>query len=137
MTIGWLDVERKFIEGTWLKKNRVFSPAIIKKGGTTIWLAGHGAIYDDWGKTLAGDFDAQTHQAFKLITATLSEAGGKLTDLVTMTVYILDARYGDNFIKIRKKNFEYFPASALLTVSGFAHPDMMVEIQGSAVINDT
>ena len=130
-------MERRFIEGTWQKKNRAFSPAVITKGGTTIWLAGHGAIHDDYGKTLAGDFDAQTRQAFKLLTATLSEAGGKLTDLVTMTVYILDARYGDNFIKIRKKYFEKFPASALLTVSGFAHPDMMVEIQGIAVINDS
>ena len=88
-------------------------------------------------KTLAGDFDAQTHQAFKLLTATLSEAGGKLTDLVTMTMFILDARYGDNFINTRKKYSEYYPASTLLTVSGFAHPDMMVEIQGIAVINDT
>jgi len=130
-------MERRFIEGTWQKKNRAFSPAVVTKGGTTIWLAGHGAIHDDYGETLAGDFDAQTHQAFKLLTATLSEAGGKLTDLVTMTVYILDARYGDNFIKIRKKYFENFPASALLTVSGFAHPDMMVEIQGIAVINDS
>ena len=130
-------MERRFIEGTWQKKNRAFSPAVITKGGTTIWLAGHGAIHDDYGKTLAGDFDAQTHQAFKLLNATLSEAGGKLADLVTMTVYILDARYGDNFIKIRKKFFKKFPASALLTVSGFAHPDMMVEIQGIAVINDS
>ena len=112
-------------------------PAVITKDGTTIWLAGHEAIHDDYGETLAGDFDAQTHQAFKLLTATLSETGGKLTDLVTMTVYILDARYGDNFIKIRKEYFKTFPASALLTVSGFAHPDMMVEIQGIAVINDS
>ena len=137
MNIGRLGLERRFIEGTWQKKNRAFSPAVITKGGTTIWLAGHGAIHDDYGKTLAGDFDAQTHQAFKLLTATLSEAGGKLTDLVTMTMFILDARYGDNFINIRKKYFENYPASTHLTVSGFAHRDMMVEIQGIAVINDS
>jgi hypothetical protein len=71
-----------------------------------------------------------------LLTATLSETGGKLTNLVTMTVYILDARYGDNFIKIRKKYFKTFAASVLLTVSDFALPDMTVEIQGIAVIND-
>ena len=91
-------MERRFIEGTWQKKNRAFSPAVITKGGTTIWLAGHGAIHDDYGKTLAGDFDAQTHQAFKLLAATLSKASGNHTNLVTMTVYIIDVRYGDNFI---------------------------------------
>ena len=82
MNIGRLDIECKFIEGTRQKKNRAFSPAVITKGGTTIWLAGHGAIHDDYGKTLAGDFDAQTHQAFKLLTATLSEVGGKLAEIV-------------------------------------------------------
>ena len=56
--------------------------------------------------------------------------------LSAMIVYILDVKYGDNFIKIRKEYFKIFPASALLTVSGFAHPDMMVEIQGIAVTND-
>ena len=65
MTIGRLGMERRFIEGKWQKKNRAFSPAVVTKGGTTIWLAGHGAIHDDYGETLAGDFDAQTHQAFK------------------------------------------------------------------------
>ena len=47
MTIGGLDTERRFIEGTWQKGNREFFPAVITRGGTTIWLAGHGAIHDD------------------------------------------------------------------------------------------
>ena len=129
-------VDRKFIEGTWQKKNRAFSPAVITKGGTTIWLAGHGAITDDDGNSLAGNFEAQTHQAFTLLSRTLEEAGGTLKDMVTMPVFILDPRHGDTFIDIRKTYFDDFPASALITVAGFANSDMMVEIQGIAVIDD-
>ena len=129
-------MERNFIDGTWQKKNRAFSPAVTTQGGKTIWLAGHGAIRDENGNSLAGNFRSQTHQAFKLLSATIAKAGGKITDMVTMTVYILDAGYGGQFIEIRREYFENFPASALITVSGFAHPDMMVEIQGVAVIND-
>ncbi|MFP6712826.1 MAG: RidA family protein [Rhodospirillales bacterium] len=127
---------RRYLEGTWQKKNRAFSPAVITTGGTTIWVAGHGAPTDDEGRSLAGDFDAQAHQSFKNMAATLEEAGGTLTDLVTMTVFLIDSRYGDQFIEIRKQYFEDFPASAMITVDGFAQPAMMVEIQGIAVIND-
>ena len=48
----------------------------------------------------------------------------------------IDARYGDRFIDIRKKMYPdgNYPASALITVAGFARPNMMVEIQCVAVV---
>ena len=52
-----------------------------------------------------------------------------------MTVFIKDGRYGTRFTEIRAEHFPdgRYPASALVTVSGFAKPAMMVEIQGVAV----
>jgi enamine deaminase RidA (YjgF/YER057c/UK114 family) len=52
-----------------------------------------------------------------------------------MTVYINDPRHGDAFVKIRATQFEAgrYPASALLTVSNFARPGIVLEIQGVAV----
>jgi len=74
-------------------------------------------------------------QCFSNIAATLAEAGARLSDLVTMTVFIIDVRYGDRFTAIRKEIFPdgKFPASALITVAGFAKPSMLVEIQCVAV----
>ena len=74
---------------------------------------------------------------FSLMSKTLDKAGGKLKDIVTMTVYLLDVRHGDRFVEIRREYFSEgnFPGSALLTVAGFGHPDMMVEIQAIAVID--
>ena len=65
-------------------------------------------------------------------------AGAKLSDIVTMTVFIIDARFGDRFIDIRKEYFSAgaYPASALITVAGFAKTAMMVEIQCVAVTPD-
>ena len=67
---------------------------------------------------------------------TLRRAGGTLAHLVTMTVFINDPRYGDPFVKIRGEIFKdgRFPASALITVSQFARPGVLIEIQGVAVI---
>ena len=128
-------MERKHIEGTW-QAERSFSPAVITEGaGRVIWVAGHGAPVDGDGNSLAGNFEAQTRQSFADLAATLEAAGATLTDLVTMTVFIIDARHGDSFVAIRHEYFPTgdFPASALITVAGFARPEMMVEIQGIAV----
>lgn len=125
---------RSYVTGTW-QKNRAFSPAVITTGGRTIWVAGHTGQADDSGKSLAGDFEAQARQCFKNIEKTLAEAGAKLADLVTMTVFISDVRNGDRFTEIRREVFgRDFPASALITVRGFAQPAMMIEIQSVAVV---
>jgi enamine deaminase RidA (YjgF/YER057c/UK114 family) len=53
-----------------------------------------------------------------------------------MTVFIDDARNGDRFVQIRREHFPdgLYPCSALLTISGFARPGIVIEIQGVAVI---
>jgi enamine deaminase RidA (YjgF/YER057c/UK114 family) len=126
---------REILQGTW-QKERSFSPAVVTSGaGRTIWVAGHGGLFDDKHRMLKGDFDAQVHQAFANVAATLKEVGATLADIVSMTVYIGDARHGDRFVEIRKEYFPSgFPASTLITVSGFAKPEMMVEITPVAVV---
>ncbi len=127
---------RNFVQGTW-QKDRAFSPAVISAGGTTIYVAGHGGHRGAGGKSLAGDFKAQSRRCFELMEGTLKEAGASLKDLVTMTVFIIDSRHGDTFTEVRHETFGGdFPASAMITVAGFAQPEMMVEIQGIAVIGD-
>ena len=123
-------MEKSFVRGTWQVK-RAFSPAVITQGGgRTIWVAGHTGQADDTGKSLAGDFDAQCRQVFRNIERTLAEADAKLADLVTMTVFLIDARYTTRMTEIFGRDF---PASAAITVAGFADPSIMIEIQGIAV----
>jgi len=72
---------------------------------------------------------------FSRLGKTLEEAGGALGDMVTMTVFITDGRLGDRFTQLRKAIFgDNFPASALITVAGLARPELLVEVQGIAVI---
>ena len=127
---------REYFKGTW-QEERSFSPAVKTKGGEHIWLAGVGMWRDERENVLTGDFDAQVHATFRQIERTLERAGGKLQDIVTMTVYILDGANGDRFVELRKQYFpDGFPGSALITVAGFAKPEMMVEIQAIAVIGE-
>jgi enamine deaminase RidA (YjgF/YER057c/UK114 family) len=107
---------------------------ITEGAGRTIYIAGHTGQVDDAGKSLAGDFDAQFKQTFHNIEKTLAEAGAKLADMVTMTVFLIDARYTTRMTELRTELFgKDFPASAAITVQGFAQPEMMIEVQGIAV----
>jgi enamine deaminase RidA (YjgF/YER057c/UK114 family) len=108
-----------------------YSHAVTTEGGKIVWLAGATAT------ELPADLDSQFKQIFDIINGQLVKAGGDLTDITTMTVFITDPRLGPRFIELRKALFkDNFPASALITVSGLARPEMLLEVQAIAVIGE-
>jgi enamine deaminase RidA (YjgF/YER057c/UK114 family) len=118
-------------------QQRGYSEAVVTEGGRTIWLAGQTATVDDAGKSLAGDFEGQARQVFRNLDRTLQKAGGKLGDMVQMTVFITDVRNGDRLTQIRREVFgDNFPGSALITITALAAPEAKIEIQGYAVVGD-
>ena len=126
----------QYLEPAEWQKGRAFSPAVISDGGRIVWLAGQTALVDLEGRDISGRMDEQARTVFALLDRTLQRAGGSLANMVTMTVFISDVRLGDRFIEIRKECFPggRYPASALITVSGFARPGIVIEIQGVAVL---
>ncbi|MBM3217882.1 MAG: RidA family protein [Candidatus Rokubacteria bacterium] len=131
-------MKKTFLEPSERQRARAYSPAVVTEGGRVVWLAGQTALQDADGRDISGSFEAQTRRVFALLDETLRRVGGTLADMVTMTVFIKDARYGDRFVEIRREFFREgtFPASALITVANFARPGMEIEIQGVAVIAD-
>jgi 2-iminobutanoate/2-iminopropanoate deaminase len=129
--------QRQFLPANQRQKERAYSPAVKTTGGTTIYLAGYGGFQDKPGKNNAGDFDAQVRQSFGRMREALDQAGGKLDDIVTMTVFITDMANGTRFTQLRKEFFQEgrYPASALIGIKELARPEMMVEIQAIAVID--
>ena len=128
-------VTREYMTLDWTE-DRSFSPVVTTTGGKTIWLAGVTVIADADGNSLAGDFEGQTREIFRIIEDRLEQFGGTLADIVTMTVYIGDTRLGDPFVEIRKEMFEpgSYPSSALITVVGFARPESLIEVKATAVV---
>jgi len=118
-------------------QQRGYSEAVITEGGRTIWLAGQTATVDDAGRSLSADFEGQVRQLFKNLDRTLQKAGGKLSDMVQMTVFITDVRNGDRLTQIRREVLgDNFPGSALITITALATPDAKIEIKGYAVVGD-
>ena len=128
---------REYLKSDTRQRERAYSPAVKITGGTTIYLAGQTGYQDDKGEMYPGNFDGQVRVAFERMRKTLESAGGKLENVVTMTVFVTDMANGTRLTQLRKEFFQEgrYPASALIGIKELARPEMMIEIQAIAVID--
>ena len=128
----------EYMEKTPFQLSRAFSPGVITDGGKTVWVAGQTATRDNEGRDIANNFEAQVKQVFSQIDQIMKRAGGSLANVVQVTVFIKESRYGDRFVEMRKDYFQNgnYPGSALITVTNFARPGIEIEIQSVGVIGD-
>ena len=131
-------VAAEYLEKTPFQLSRAFSPGVVSEGGKIVWVAGQTATRDNAGNDIANNFEAQVKQVFSQIDQVLKRAGGTLANVVSMTVFIKESRYGDRFVEMRKDMFQNgnYPGSALITVTNFARPGIEIEIQAIGVIGD-
>jgi enamine deaminase RidA (YjgF/YER057c/UK114 family) len=74
-------------------------------------------------------------RAFGNLQTILQGAGGSLDDLVTMTVFMTDIRFADEFTRLRAEILgRDYPGSALIGVQRLVPPDALFEIQAVAVL---
>src|SRR5215469_6848866 len=128
----------EYMEKTPFQLSRAFSPGVITSGGMIVWVAGQTATQDSQGNDIAKNFEGQVKQVFSQIDGIMKRAGGSLDNIVSMTVFIKESRYGDRFVEMRKDFFHNgnYPGSALITVTNFARPGIEIEIQSVGVVGD-
>lgn len=128
----------EYMEKTPFQLSRAFSPGVVTEGGKIVWVAGQTATRDSAGNDISNNFEAQVKQVFAQIDQIMKRAGGSLANIVQVTVFIKESRYGDRFVEMRKDYFQNgnYPGSALITVTNFARPGIEIEIQSVGVIGD-
>ena len=114
-----------------------YSQAVKIKGGTLVFLSGVGPA-DDKGVLVApGDFPGQVRATWENMRRVLAKAGGSLDDIVTMTVYTTERRWGDIFTDMRKEVFKTgYPSSAFMEARKLKTPGALLEIQAIAVLKE-
>jgi len=118
-----------------------FSYGYEVKSGRLVFVAGQVAV-DAEGRIVGrGDLVAQFRQTCANIQTVLSAAGGDMTDLVKLTIYVLDvAEYKKNLKAIGEAYREYFgrhfPAMTLVGARDLfdAADGALIEIEGVAAL---
>ncbi|MEO8285908.1 MAG: RidA family protein [Chloroflexota bacterium] len=119
-----------------------FNHGILTSGGQMLFLAGQTAL-DKQGKLVAaGDVVGQYKQVLTNLDAVVAEAGGTMTDIVKMTIFVQNRDDYKAHLKeigaVHREFFgSYYPATALLEVARFYDDGVLVEIEGIAVIYQT
>ena len=84
-----------------------------------------------------GDPAAQADQAMKNIKALLQEAGSKAEDICKLGVYIQHRAHREAIYNVIGQHLKgVYPCQTGLVVDGFAKPNILVEIDADAVIQD-
>ena len=102
-----------------------------------IFIAGGQASVDAEGQTLhPGDMRAQCSQAFDNLETLLGEAGYSLSDVMRITFYTTDVdlfqqEYDVIVDRLQKTNCQ--PASALIGVARLTYPDLLFEMEATAI----
>ena len=109
---------------------------VVAPDGRTAYIAGQVA-FDSTGQLVgSGDFQKQADQVYQNLRRALESIGGSLDDLVKTTTFITDAK---NIPVLRELRGKYLsranpPANTLLVIASLARSDLLIEIEGVAVL---
>ena len=100
------------------------------KDGSTVFLSGQIPLVPETMEIVEGDIEARIHRVFQNLQAVCKAAGGDLSDIVKLNVFLTDL---GNFPVVNKVMAEYFvepyPARAAIGVAALPK-DAGVEMDG-------
>ena len=115
------------------KWEKVFGYSRAVQIGNTIEISGTTATE---GSAIIGveDITLQTEYIIKKIEHTLVEAGFGLEDVIRTRIFITDISMWEEVAKVHAYLFEeVMPACTLVEVSRLIHPDLLIEIEATAL----
>ena len=82
-----------------------------------------------------GDAGAQTRQILNIIRQALEEAGASMSDVVRTRIYVTDISQWEDIGRAHGSFFgDIRPAATMVEVSRLIDPDMLVEIEATAIV---
>lgn len=124
-------------DGMYTPNKGIYSQVVTSTGTTTVHIAGTVSFDKDANVVGVRDMKAQTCQILDNLRISLEAAGALPADVVRINVYTLNT---DDYVANGAPEVIAFfgdtkPSSTTVQVSRLVHPDWLVEIEATAVID--
>lgn len=107
------------------------------KCGNTVYMTGQTAFTLDGTLVGVGDPAAQARQACENIKALMAMAGGQLSDVVKIIVYVTERANREQIYPVIRSYFQPLrPCGTGIIVKGLAREELLVEIDAWGFIDD-
>jgi 2-iminobutanoate/2-iminopropanoate deaminase len=105
--------------------------------GDLVFVSGQAAI-DEHGQIVGeGDFDAQAAQTFRNLERVLTAGASSLASIVKVTIFLTDMSNFPKIVELRGRWFTPpYPADTIVEVTSLALPELMIEIEAIAVVDE-
>ena len=132
-----MSLNRMNPDGMYTPNKGIYSQVVTSTGTTTVHIAGTVPFDEDANVVGVGDMKAQTCQILDNLRISLEAAGALPADVVRINVYTLNT---DDYVANGAPEVIAFfgdtkPSSTTVQVSRLVHPDWLVEIEATAVID--
>lgn len=119
----------------------LYRQVAVASGSRTVFLAGQVARTAQGDPVGPGDLAAQVEQALMNVATALKAVGGSFDDVAKMTIYVVDWT-GDKmealgagvFRAAGRLGADLTKAVTLIGVAALAEPDLLVEVDATAVL---
>lgn len=111
----------------------LYSHVVVAEGRRLVFISGQLSRDREGNIVGRGDMRAQIHQVGENLKAALEAAGATLNDLVKTTTYVTDIDEFFKHVDVRMQYFGALPTSTTVEVRRLAHPDLLVEVEGTAL----
>ena len=130
---------KQLINPTSLTPPSGYSNGVLSDGGRWLFLAGQIGMDASGAIAAPGDLVAQFAQALANLQAVVGEAGGQMSDVVKLTIYVTDAAEYRARLKQLGQAYQavfgrHYPAMTLVEVKGLFDAQALVEVEGLAVL---
>jgi enamine deaminase RidA (YjgF/YER057c/UK114 family) len=105
------------------------------RAGQHVWLV---VVAEDpkTGAIIDGDIEAQTHQALSNLKQAVTAAGGALTDIVQVQIFLIDSADAPGMNRVYARFFDTkpYPIRATVVVKELLAKGLRIEITATAVV---
>ncbi|MER5626692.1 RidA family protein [Streptosporangium sp. NPDC002544] len=125
-----------------LPKVDIYRQVSVATGSKLVFIAGQVARDADGNRVGEGDLAAQVEQCYLNIATALAEVGGSFDDVAKLTVYLVDwtpdkmPLFVEGVTRASAKlGVTPLPPLTGVGVAALAEPDLLVEVEATAVIS--